>query len=146
MKLKLISSCTSLVTLATVMALPITASAQVLEEIVVSAQKREENLQDVPISVTAFTGEQLDALGITDFTEITQQIPALQLNAWSPNLTIFNLRGISQNSFNDNLEGPVAVYMDDQRSDVRYETRRSIARAAGHIVRSQCDWWTDSLH
>jgi iron complex outermembrane receptor protein len=105
MKLKLISSCTSLVTLATVMALPITASAQVLEEIVVSAQKREENLQDVPISVTAFTGEQLDALGITDFTEITQQIPALQLNAWSPNLTIFNLRGISQNSFNDNLEG-----------------------------------------
>jgi iron complex outermembrane receptor protein len=35
------------------------------------------------------------------------------LNAWSPNLTIFNLRGISQNSFNDNLEGPVAVYMDD---------------------------------
>ena len=113
MKLKLISSCTSLVTLATVMALPITASAQVLEEIVVSAQKREENLQDVPISVTAFTGEQLDALGITDFTEITQQIPALQLNAWSPNLTIFNLRGISQNSFNDNLEGPVAVYMDD---------------------------------
>jgi outer membrane receptor protein involved in Fe transport len=50
MKLKLISSCTSLVTLATVMALPITASAQVLEEIVVSAQKREENLQDVPIS------------------------------------------------------------------------------------------------
>ena len=113
MKLKLISSCTSLVTLAAVVALPITGSAQVLEEIVVSAQKREENLQDVPISVTAFTGEQLDALGITDFTEITQQIPALQLNAWSPNLTIFNLRGISQNSFNDNLEGPVAVYMDD---------------------------------
>ena len=113
MKLKLISSCTSLVTLAAVVALPITGSAQVLEEIVVSAQKREENLQDVPISVTAFTGEQLDALGITDFTEITQQIPALQLNAWSPNLTIFNLRGISQNSFNDNLEGPVAVCMDD---------------------------------
>lgn len=93
--------------------LPMSGFAQVLEEIVVSAQKREENLQEVPISVTAFTGDQLDALGITDFTEITQQIPALQLNAWSPNLTIFNLRGISQNSFNDNLEGPVAVYMDD---------------------------------
>jgi len=95
------------------LAMPATGSAQVLEEIVVSAQKREENLQEVPISVSAFSGDQLDALGISDFTEITQQIPALQMSAWSPNLTIFNLRGISQNSFTDNLEGPVAVYSDD---------------------------------
>ena len=93
--------------------LPVTGFAQVLEEILVTAQKRDENLQEVPISVTAFSGEQVDALGITDFTEITQQIPGLQLNAWSPNLTIFNLRGISQNSFADNLEAPVAVYVDD---------------------------------
>ena len=55
----------------------------------------------------------LSALGMRDFTEITQQIPALQLNTWSPNLTIFNIRGISQNSFTDNLEGPIAVYHDD---------------------------------
>ena len=94
-------------------ALPATGTAQMLDEILVTAQKRDENLQDVPVSVTAYTGDQIDALGITDFTEITQQIPGLQLNAWSPNLTIFNLRGISQNSFNDNLEAPVAVYVDD---------------------------------
>ena len=93
--------------------MPVGASAQVLEEIVVSAQKREENLQEIPISVSALTGTQLDALGMKDFTEITQQIPSLQLNAWSPNLTIFNIRGISQNSFTDNLEGPIAVYHDD---------------------------------
>jgi len=99
--------------LITIALLPVVASAQVLEEIVVTAQKREQNLQEVPISVTAFTGEQIDALGITDYTEITQQIPGLQLNAWSPNLTIFNLRGISQNNFQDHLEAPVAVYMDD---------------------------------
>ncbi len=92
---------------------PLFASAQLLEEIVVTAQKREQNMQDIPVSVTAYSGDQLDALGVTDFTEITQQIPGLQLNAWSPNLTIFNLRGISQNSFTDNLEAPVAVYMDD---------------------------------
>ena len=89
------------------------ATAAVMEEIVVTAQKREQNLQDVPVSVSAYNGEQLDALGLSDFTEITQQIPGLQLNAWSPNLTIFNLRGISQNSFADNLEAPVAVYVDD---------------------------------
>ena len=84
-----------------------------LGEIVVTAQKRSQNLQDVPIAVSAFSGEQLDKLGISNATEITQQIPGLQLNAWSPNVTIFNLRGISQNNFQDNLEAPVAVYMDN---------------------------------
>ena len=46
-------------------------------------------------------------------TEITQQMPALQINAWSPQLTIFNIRGVSQNNFVDNLEAPIAVYHDD---------------------------------
>ena len=92
---------------------PSLSYSQILEEIIVTAQKRVENLQDVPISVTAFSGDQLDALGLSDMTEISQQVPALQLNAWSPKLTIFNLRGISQNTFNDNNEGPIAVYVDD---------------------------------
>ncbi|MEO5708186.1 MAG: TonB-dependent receptor [Alteraurantiacibacter sp.] len=80
--------------------------------ILVTANKREENLQQVPISISAFSGEQIARLGITDVTQITQQIPALRVNAWSPNLTIFSLRGISQNNFTDNLEAPVAVYQD----------------------------------
>ncbi len=82
-------------------------------DIVVTANKRSENLQKVGISVSAYSGEQLEALGISDTTQITQQIPAFQLNTWSPNVTIFNLRGISQNNFTDYLEAPVAVYMDD---------------------------------
>lgn len=86
--------------------------AQVLEEILVTAQKREENLQDVGISITAFTGDQLKNLGITNTVDITQQVPALQLNTFAPSLTILNLRGISQNNFQDNLEAPVAVYID----------------------------------
>jgi iron complex outermembrane receptor protein len=84
-----------------------------LEEIVVTAQKREQNLQDVGISVAAFSGDEMKNLGVTNMTEITQQVPSLQMNAWSPVLTVFNLRGISQNSFTDNLEAPVAVYIDD---------------------------------
>lgn len=88
-------------------------SGNVLEEIVVTAQKREQSLQDVGISVSAFSGDQMKALGVTNTTEITQQIPGLQINAWSPTLTTFNLRGISQNNFTDNLEAPVAVYSDD---------------------------------
>src|SRR5688500_13013072 len=81
--------------------------------IVVTAQKRDQDVQDVPLSITAFSGDQLDQLGIGNVTEITQQIPGMQLNAWSPNVTIFNLRGISQNNFTDNLEAPVAVYLDN---------------------------------
>jgi iron complex outermembrane receptor protein len=84
-----------------------------LEEIIVTAQKREQNLQDVGISVAAFSGDEIKNLAIANTTEITQQIPSLQMNAWSPVLTVFNLRGVSQNSFTDNLEAPVAVYIDE---------------------------------
>ena len=82
-------------------------------DIVVTATKRSENVGRVPISISAFSGDQLKALGITETTQITQHIPGLQLNAWSPNVTIFNLRGVSQNNFTDYLESPVAVYIDD---------------------------------
>jgi iron complex outermembrane recepter protein len=87
-------------------------TAAVLEEVVVTAQKREQNLQDVGISVTAFSGEQLEALGIENAVDITQQIPGLQLNTFNPGLTTLNLRGISQNNFTDTLEAPIAVYVD----------------------------------
>lgn len=85
----------------------------VLEEITVTAQKREQNIQDVGISMNAFSGEQMKALGVTNTVEITEQVPGLQVVTWSPTLTTFNLRGVSQNNFTDNLEAPVAVYIDD---------------------------------
>ena len=92
---------------------PSLSFSQVLEEIIVTAQKREQNIQDVGIAVTAFSGDQLNALGMTNTTEIIQQVPGLDMVAWSPTITTFNIRGISQNNFTDNLEGPVAVYIDD---------------------------------
>jgi iron complex outermembrane receptor protein len=92
-------------------AAPRIASAQ-LEEVVVTAQKREQSMQDVGISVSAFSAQQLENLGIKNTTSITEQIPGLQLSAWSPAFTIFSLRGVSQTNFQDNLEAPVAVYVD----------------------------------
>jgi iron complex outermembrane receptor protein len=89
------------------------AGAGLLAEVTVTATKRSESLQKVPISVSAYSGEQIERLGIRDTTQITQQIPSLHMNAWSPNLTIFSLRGVSQNNFTDNLEAPVAVYQDN---------------------------------
>lgn len=83
------------------------------EIIEVVAQKRKQNIQKVGVSVSAISAKMLSQLDITNTVDISQQIPSLQLSAWSPNLTIFNLRGVSQNSFTDNLEAPIAVYMDD---------------------------------
>lgn len=90
------------------------AQAQVVtDEITVTAQKKEENLQDVGIAVTAFTGEQIEKLGFQTTTDIVYQTPGLQLFEYSPTITVYNIRGVSQNSFSDNLEGPIAVYVDD---------------------------------
>jgi iron complex outermembrane receptor protein len=85
----------------------------VFADIVVTAQKREESLQDVGISVTALSGEALETLGLTNMQQISQQVPSLQVSAWTPAFTTFNLRGVSQNNFQDNLEAPVAVYIDE---------------------------------
>lgn len=115
--------CVSLMLACSALTIPAMASAQqkaddnadggVSNAIIVTANKRDQSLQKVPISVSAFSGEQITRLGITDTTQVTQQIPSLRVNAWSPNLTIFSLRGISQSNFTDNLEAPVAVYQDN---------------------------------
>jgi iron complex outermembrane receptor protein len=81
--------------------------------IVVTAQKRREKIQDVGISITALSGEAIKNLNLTNMQQISQQVPNLQVSAWTPAFTTFNLRGISQNNFQDNLEAPVAVYMDE---------------------------------
>jgi len=55
-------------------------STEKLNEIVVTAQKREQNLQDVGTSVTAFDTNTLERLGLKDVTEIANQVPGLQYN------------------------------------------------------------------
>ena len=84
-----------------------------LDEIVVTAQKREQNLQDVGTSVTAFDAAELHKLGLKDVTELAGQVPGLQYNQFGATVTVFNLRGISQNDFSDHQEAPIAVYSDD---------------------------------
>jgi iron complex outermembrane recepter protein len=84
-----------------------------LAEIVVTAQKREQNLQDVGTSLTAFDASALQQLGLKDVTSVTGQVPGLQFNQYGATVTIYNLRGVSQNDFSDHQEAPVAVYADD---------------------------------
>ena len=89
------------------------ARAQMIEEVIVTASKREQSAQDVGVSVTALGGEALRNLGVSSTTDIVQQVAGLQMTTFTPAFVSFNLRGISQNNFQDNLEAPVAVYMDE---------------------------------
>jgi iron complex outermembrane receptor protein len=86
----------------------------VLEEVVVSAQKREQNIQDVGISMSAFTGDQLQALGVQESFDVAAFTPGVHI---SGNLagqnTQFTIRGVTQNDFNDIVEAPNAVYLDE---------------------------------
>jgi iron complex outermembrane receptor protein len=87
-----------------------------LEEIVVTALRREQNLQDVGVSVTALGSEALTDLNITTATDITRAVPSLKMNAYSSSQVVFNVRGVSQNDYGDQQEPPVAVYQDDSYS------------------------------
>jgi iron complex outermembrane receptor protein len=87
-----------------------------VEEIVVTAQRREQKLQDVGISVTALGSEALSNLNISTATDITRAVPSLKMNAYSSSQVVFNIRGVSQNDYGDQQEPPVAVYQDDSYS------------------------------
>lgn len=90
------------------------AAQSMLEEVVITAQKREQNLQDVPVAVTAFTGQQMAALGVQESFDIAAFTPGVHI---SGNLagqnTQFSIRGVTQNDFNDIIEAPNAVYLDE---------------------------------
>ena len=85
-----------------------------LEEIVVTAQKREENLQNVPVAVTALSAEAIENNRIADFSDLTRAAPSLTITQTtsSPNNSIV-LRGIGTFAFSIGVEPSVAVIIDD---------------------------------
>lgn len=89
------------------------AGAQVLEEITVTAQKREQDLSDVGISITALSGKQLKDLGLTNTAQLDDHVPGLMITDYGSGVTTqYTIRGSSQLDFADHHEPPVAVYMD----------------------------------
>lgn len=85
-------------------------------EIVVTAQLREQNLQDVPLSITAITGDQLEQRSQTTITDITAQIPNLLLQknpAGQGNSIRVFIRGVGQSDQSPSVEPGVGTYIDD---------------------------------
>ncbi|NVJ70841.1 MAG: TonB-dependent receptor [Alphaproteobacteria bacterium] len=86
-----------------------------LEEIQVTARRREESLQDVPIAVTAFSANDLAMRGAADITDIAQVAPSVTLEpsrATNSTLTAF-IRGVGQQDPLAGFEQGVALYLDD---------------------------------
>lgn len=95
--------------------IPHTLIAQgILEEIVVTAQKREENLQSVPISITTLSGEALRDLGVSQARQIAEVTPNLQWKGDSNILgNTIHIRGIGTNSTGGEAVPAVGVYFDE---------------------------------
>jgi len=90
-----------------------------IDEIVVTATKRSENLQKVPIAISAVTGDQLAKQGVVNVNGIASQIPNFQITTpYSDAIPIFSLRGISAVDFNQNQSSPVALYVDEDYKGV----------------------------
>jgi iron complex outermembrane receptor protein len=85
----------------------------VLTEVIVTATRRNERLQDVPLSVTAFSQKELTAKGIVGFEGLARETPGVVLNKPSANFNNFTARGIATNGYGANLQSTVAVYVDE---------------------------------
>ena len=90
--------------------------SSLIEEVVVTARKREESLQDAPLAVTALTAEQLDFRGLSDIENLDQFTPNLVLNTSPTYSNVTNasayIRGIGQNDFTPVIDPGVGMYVD----------------------------------
>lgn len=82
-----------------------------LEEVTVTAQKREESSQDVPIAIQAFSGEKLDAFNIEDTADLQKITPGLTFT-YTYGYTLIYLRGVGSDAFLPNADPSVATYID----------------------------------
>lgn len=89
-----------------------TPQNQGIGEIVVTAQKRAQNLQDVPISVSAFDDTAIKEAGFTNSLSIGDQVPNLEIKTFGGVPNIF-IRGVGNNDFNASSIGPISIYRDD---------------------------------
>jgi iron complex outermembrane receptor protein len=84
-----------------------------IEEITVFAQKREQNVQDVPVAVSALSGTYIDDAGIKDVFDMQQNVPGLIVGQSQTTTTSnFSIRGIGTSSNNFGLESSVGLYVD----------------------------------
>ncbi len=95
-------------------AAPLHAQA-VLEEIIVTAERRVEKVQDVPVAITALSGADLENRGIRQAGDLTAAVPNMLLNLpYGPEAQpTFTLRGVTTQDYSENQSSPIAMYVDE---------------------------------
>jgi outer membrane receptor protein involved in Fe transport len=84
-----------------------------LEEVIVTAQKRVGTLQNVPVAVTAVSGDTLEAAHVRDALDLQQLVPSLTVStASAASNTTFAIRSLGTSTFNSGLEGSVGIFVD----------------------------------
>ena len=112
--------------------------------IIVTAQKLEQSINDVPVTLTAQTGEDLEKLGISEIDELSLYVPGLFVQEQSANNPGFVIRGITSDSGSAQQAARVTLYyngVDISRSRGSYQDLYDLERVevhqgtTGHIVR-----------
>lgn len=91
-----------------------------IEEIMITATKRTESLQDVPVAVSAITAESMDQLGISNFEDYMLQLPGVTAGGSGPGQNTIYIRGVASTTPNLTVAGVaglspnVALYLDEQ--------------------------------
>jgi iron complex outermembrane receptor protein len=83
-----------------------------LDEVIVTAQRREQSLQDVPITISVVSAETLDSLAADDIGDISVFVPGLSVSNTSPTQARYSIRGVSTSDFGVGTDPAVGVYVD----------------------------------
>ncbi len=85
-----------------------------LEEVVVTAQKRSESMQDIPVAVSAIGGTDIEALGWENAADVAAQVPNMQMSApYGDVQPLFAIRGVSMVDYTPSQSSPIGVYVDE---------------------------------
>ena len=134
------------------------AQSGVLEQVIVTAQKRSENLQEVPLSIQAIGSEQLEELHVKGFEDYVRYLPTVSYQTFGPGFAQVYMRGVASGGDGNHSgsQPSVGIYLDEQPittiqgaldvQPVRRRARRVAGRSAGHAVRRQLAGGHDPHH
>jgi iron complex outermembrane receptor protein len=89
-------------------------SELILDEVVVTGQKRTENLQDVPLAISAFSGEDIEAADWLRPADVAQHVPNMQVSKpYGDVQPLFAIRGVSMISYNPSQASPIGIYAEE---------------------------------
>ncbi len=95
-----------------VLATATNASDTLLEEVIVTAQKRAENVQDIPVTINVVTGELLDSFSLRNSNDLGDAVPGLTIQATPQNLAQVTLRGLGTGSGGESVDQSVGLFID----------------------------------